>query len=108
MPIYEFNNDFSSDFRQLPDQNLVSDNTGRINGIEQLEDVINKKVDVFNGFNDVYGAYVREDVPVAFHALENALKHYFSIFLCLLKIMFVLCRLGFLVVREPLCIGLSL
>ncbi len=74
MPIYDFNNDY----RQLPDQNMVSSNTNRINGIEQLGDILNKKVDLLGDFTDQYSAYVREDVPVAFHALENALKHYFS------------------------------
>jgi len=74
VPIYEFD----GDLRQLPDVNMVSPVTGRINGIEQLDDVQSKKVDLLGEFTDEYSAYVREDVPVAFHALERSLKHYFS------------------------------
>lgn len=74
MPIYNFD----GDLRQLPDANMVSPITGRINGIEQLDDIQSKKLDLLAEFTDQYGAYVREDVPVAFHALERSLKHYFS------------------------------
>ena len=74
MSIYNWD----GDLRQLPDGDMVNPITKSIPGIQQLDDIQSKKVELLGEFTDQYSAYVREDVPVAFHALERALKHYFS------------------------------
>lgn len=50
----------------------------KIPAIQQLDDIQNARVETLGELDGQYSAYVREDVPVAFHALERSLKHYFS------------------------------
>jgi len=69
---------FDGDLRQSPNPESLGPHVRKIPAIQQLDDIQDKRVELMGEFTGQYSAYVREDVPVAFHALERSLKHYFG------------------------------
>jgi hypothetical protein len=74
MPIHNFDVNAS----KMPSTDSIGTAAGTTPGIQQTEDIRSLSLDEPCLDGNKYSYRLREDVPVAFHALERSLKHYFS------------------------------
>jgi len=72
------NYNWDADLRDHANSERIEPNVREYPSIEQLDDIQPKKIDLLGDMPNTYSAYVRDDIPVAFHSLERSLKHYFS------------------------------